>query len=234
MNPHPHAAHPNDFLDRLGKWTVMIFWVLSMGVIVGCGSSGDDAENSANNNSPVRWILGSRYFYSYDDNGQRISEVDDNNANNQIDTGDETWMYVYDSDGLRTFYYRYEGDETDPAGIGTYYYDENDCNWRLEEASPEGTNLRIWTYDVGPDCIRNSYNYEGSDGNGTGAYIHNEDGFITCLTLGTGEYWEYTLDDFSARLYYDFYDANGNYVRYGIYYYDDDGQLVQLDNYVLP
>ena len=117
----------------------------------------------------------------------------------------------------------------DPDGIGTYFYDFNDCNDRLEEVTARGTNLQVWTYNVGSECNRRSYSYDGNNTTETGTYYRDGDSNIIELRLGNNDYWEYTLDANDDRLRYDFYQDN-TLVRYGIYYYVG-GQLDALRNY---
>lgn len=196
--------------------------------MISCNTD-DDSDDGDGGTTPGVWTLISVYYYDYNAQGQLSMETDDNNANNARDDGDVTWEYEYDADGLRTGYLMYEGADLDEDGIGTYFYDSNDCNYRLEEETPQGTNLQVWTYEVDSNCLRTSYRYEGNDTEETGTYLRDENDNVIELRLGNGDYWEYTLDDDGERLRYDFYQDDALY-RYGIYYYSN-GQLDELRNY---
>ena len=215
------------FMAGYRLFSLFIMLILTV-LLAGCNTSDDSGDDDGDASTGV-WTLISRYFYDYNADDQLIRETDDNNANNIIDTGDVTWEYEYDSDGLRTGYLMFEGADLDEDGIGTYFYDSNDCNYRLEEETPQGTNLQVWTYSVDSDCTRTSYYYDGNGTTETGTYTRDENGNVTKLTLDNGDYWEYDLDTNGERIGYDFYQG-GTLVRYGIYYYTG-GLLDELRNY---
>jgi hypothetical protein len=208
--------------------------LLLAGILVGCNTDGDSGGgDDDDDDTPAGvWTLISVYYYDYNADDQLVIETDDNNANDDRDTGDVTWEYAYGTDGLRTGYEMFEGAvgiNPDPDGIGTYYYDINDCNDRLEEETSQGTNLQVWTYSVDSECNRISYAYDGSDTTETGTYSRDGDGNVIELRLGNNDYWEYSLDANGDRLRYDFYQ-NDTLVRYGVYYYAG-GQLDELRNF---
>ena len=221
------------FGGKRGAMTGFRLFILSVllflsGMLTGCNTSDDSGDGDTESGT---WTLVSRYFYDYDSDGLLIKETDDNNANNIADTGDQTWYHDYDADGVRTGYQMYKDGRIsgDPDGIGTYFYDSNDCNYRLEEESPQGTNLKVWTYTVDDDCKRLSYYYDGEGETETGTYIRDADGNVIRLNIDNGDYWEYSIDTDGNRDRYDYYQG-GKLNRYGLYYYIGD-QLDELRNY---
>ena len=225
------SADKTGRLRPIYRWHRILFILLLAAWVCGCEPwpNYDDDDDS----DDKKWTLISVYYYTYDgDSHRETEEWDDNNANARRDSGDVTWKYSYDTDGRRSGYLRYDGaDLANHDGIGTYFYDSNDCNDRLEEETPQGTNLQVWIYYVNADCLRTGYLYQGNDTEETGTYVRNDDGVVVRLRLSTGEYWLYTLDGSGVRSRYDFYDGGDNLYRYGIYYYDTDGRLEELRNY---
>jgi hypothetical protein len=219
--------------DKFGFMTgyrmfMLCLMLLLAGLLVGCNTDDDSGDDEDDTPAGV-WTLISVYYYDYNSDDQLIRETDDNNASNTRDSGDVTWDYEYDTDGLRTGYLMYEGADLDADGVGTYFYNTNGCNNRLEEETLQGTNLQVWTYDVDSECNRLSYTYDGNDTDETGTYYRDGDGNVIELRLGNNDYWEYTLDLNGDRLRYDFYQNNA-LVRYGIYYYAG-GRLDELRNF---
>jgi hypothetical protein len=208
---------------------------LLTGMLMGCNT--DDESGDKEDDTPASgWFLTSIYYYDYDSDDQLSIETNDNNANDSRDTGDVTWYYEYDADGLRSGYYMYEGSiglnpdpNVDADGVGTYFYNTNGCNDRLEEETLQGADLQVWTFDVDSECNRLSYTYDGNDTDETGTYYRDGDGNVIELRLDSKDYWEYTLDINGDRLRYDFYQDDTR-VRYGIYSYADD-RLDVLRNY---
>jgi len=209
----------------------LFLMLLLAGMIAGCNTESDSNDDDDDDTPANAWTLISVYYYDYNNDDLLITETADNNANNKADTGDQTWHYEYDANGLRTGYQMYEDGRIggDPDGIGTYYYNTNDCNTRLEERNAQGTDLQVWTYNVDSECNRTSYSYDGNGTTETGTYYRDDDGNVIELKLGNHDYWEYTLDANGDRLRYDFFQ-NDTLVRYGIYYYAG-GQLDALRNY---
>ena len=207
---------------------ILCFVLVLSGMLAGCNT--DDGGSDDDTPSGV-WTLISVYYYDYNGDDQLTIETDDNNANNKVDTGDQAWYYEYDTSGLRSGYTMFEDGRTlgDPDGVGTYFYDGNDCNNRLEEETAQGTNLQVWTYTVDSNCIRSSYSYDGNGTTEVGTYTRDANNNITKLKLDNGDYWEYTLGTNGDPTRYDFYH-NGALYRYGEYVYVN-GLLDRLRNY---
>jgi hypothetical protein len=233
MKTYSVLANQTGMLKTTRRWMLILFIALLTGMIMGCNTDGESGGGGGDSDTPSgQWTLVSAYYYYYNGSDQLIREVDDNNASGATDAGDITWLYDYDNDDLRTGYLSYNGNDFDPSGVGTYFYDTNDCNDRLEEETPQGTNRQVWTYDVNADCTRNSYHYEGDNPSEDGIYTRNGDGFVTRLKLDSGEYWDYDVDDDGKRLRYDYYEDSGeNVSRNGVYYYDNKDRLDQLNSY---
>ena len=137
-----------EFMTGCRMFFLCLVFLLT-GMLLGCNT--DDESGDDEDNTPVGvWTLISVSYYEYNSDDQLIRETDYNNTGNTRDSSDMTWYYEYDSDGLKTGYYMYEGfvglnpdPNVDADGVGTYFYNTNDCNNRLDRADIVSLSVNI-------------------------------------------------------------------------------------------
>ena len=115
-----------------------------------------------------------RYTYTYDTNGNVLTEEVDYDADGTVDKLN-SWTYTYDSDGNMLSEERDYGADGTGAERHTYTYDANG-NMLSEEVDhdADGTvdKLKSWTYTYDSDGNMLSAEFYGADGTLSSSYTY--------------------------------------------------------------
>jgi len=171
-----------------------------------------------------------RYTYTYDTNGNVLTEEVDYDADGTVDKLN-SWTYTYDSDGNMLSEERDYGADGTGAERHTYTYDANG-NILIEEVSGGGLgNQRYtYTYDSDGNMLTEELEDEGNDWRYTYTYDTNGNMLSEERDYGADgtvdERYTYTYDANGNMLSEEVYGADGTVNERYTYTYDANGNML--------